>query len=159
MENRTTFPKNNDVEVITGAEIKCGINGTCIEILGYFLDPEDESLNQLFDEMARNREERMKEMVEKVNKGENLNLSLEDVEQYAEGALGRPHLGQALVDREIAENLNEAFNNYIGENADTEYYVETKKLPAKKVIDLVSQNGGATSLAHPGRDLPYEEVE
>ena len=43
------------VEVITGSEIKCEINGTSIEILGCFLDSKDESLNALFDEIKKQR--------------------------------------------------------------------------------------------------------
>ena len=147
------------VEVITGAEIKCEVDGVGIEILGYFLDPEDESMEELFDEMERNRRERMEEMVQNVNEGEGLDLTVEDVEEYAEGTLGRPHLGMALEDIGRASSVNEAFDEYIGEEAGTGYYVETEKLPAEKAIDLVHQNGGVCSLSHPGRDLPYEEAD
>lgn len=150
----------NGVEVITGAEIKCEVNGTSIEILGYFLDPEDPSLQDLFDQMGENREERMQEMVERVNEGENLDLDYEkDIKYHANGTVGRPHLGMALEKAGIADSVNEAFEKYIGEEANTDYYVETEKLGAEEVIAAIHDSGGVASLSHPGRDLPYTEAE
>lgn len=157
LENRTEHI--NGVEVITGSEIKCQIDGTGIEILGYFLDPSDPEICRLFETMEDNRTRRMESMLENVNQGEDLSLTLEDVEKYADGTLGRPHLGEALVDRDIARDMDEAFRKYIGEDASKDYYVETEKLTSKEVIDTVNANGGATSLAHPGRDLTEETAE
>lgn len=147
------------VEVITGAEIKCEIDGAGIEILGYFLEPPDSEIYGLFETMESNRINRMEEMIERINDGEGISLSFEDVNQYAEGPIGRPHLGQELIDKGIAEDMEDAFRGYIGEDAPTNYYVETKKIDAGEVIEAVRENGGATSLAHPGRDLSREEAD
>jgi predicted metal-dependent phosphoesterase TrpH len=147
------------VEVITGAEIKCEIDGEGIEILGYFLEPSDSELYDLFEKMSNNRVNRMEDMIERVNDGEEINLSFEDVNQYSEGTIGRPHLAQTLIDKSVAEDMDDAFSKYIGEDAPTNYYVETEKLDAGKVIDAVRENGGATSLAHPGRDLKSGEAD
>ena len=64
-----------------------------------------------------------------------------------------------LVQREIAKDMNDAFKNYIGEEAPTNYYIEAKKLGAEEVIDTIHQSGGAISLAHPGRDLKLSEAD
>lgn len=147
------------VKVVTGAEIKCEIDGTSIEILGYFLDPSDSGINGLFETMKVNRINRMEVMIERVNRGEEINLTFEEVNQHSEGPIGRPHLAQALVDKGIAEDIDDAFGRYIGEEASQNYYVETEKLDAVEVIETVRENGGVTSLAHPGRDLSCEEAE
>ncbi len=157
LEDRSMYI--DDVEVITGAEIKCQVNGVSIEILGYFLESGDPAVHELFETMEDNRESRMVEMISNINNGEDVDIDLEDVREYAEGTVGRPHLGKVLVDRGIATDVNEAFNKYIGERTPNDYYVETKKLDSKKVIETVRKNGGATSLAHPGRDLQKSEAD
>ena len=147
------------VEVITGAEIKCEIENTGIEILGYYLDPQDESINQLFEEMNENRETKIDEMIQRINEGENLDITLEEVQNSADGPLGRPHLARTIVNKDLAANENETFNKYLDEDLDKNYYVPTQKLGADKVIKKIHENGGVTSLAHPGRDLPYNKAE
>lgn len=152
--------KIDGVEVISGAEIKCEVDGVDIEILGYFVDPENQDLHSLFETLEQNRKERIKEMASRVGEGENIDPDSiwEDVQSYSEGTLGRPHLGEVLVQRDIAEDMNDAFRNYIGEESPTDYYVKTDKLEAEQVIEKIHQSGGAASLAHPGRDLEFSEA-
>jgi hypothetical protein len=157
---RERSEKRDGIEVITGAEIKCELEGTAIEILGYFIDPNDPVLDELFEDLRNKRTERLRQMTKRVGKGEDLDPDSiwSDIQTYSEGTVGRPHLGKALVERGIADDMNDAFSSYIGENAPTNYYIETDKLDAEKVIETVHQNGGATSLAHPGRDLELSEA-
>jgi len=43
------------VELITGVEIKAEARGTKVEILGYYIDPEDDELNELLETRASYR--------------------------------------------------------------------------------------------------------
>lgn len=156
-ENSQRVKEINGVELINAAEIKCEIDGTKIEILSYFLDTSDEELQALIDRIDELRKERMEEMVEKVDSMIDEELSLGDVEEQAEGALARPHLARALLEKNVVGSVSEAFEKYIGD--DCKGYVPTKKLEAKDVIEKVQENGGATSLAHPGRNLEVEEAD
>ena len=78
------------IEVVTGSEIKCEVEDTGIEILGYFLDPSDPKIYDIFDKLQENRVSRMNEMIGRISDGENIELEFEDVEKYAEGPVGRP---------------------------------------------------------------------
>ncbi|MFB6204072.1 MAG: PHP domain-containing protein [Candidatus Nanohaloarchaea archaeon] len=149
--------KRNGVELINGAEIKAEIDEMKIEILGYFLDPSDPGLKQLTEKIRDLRVERMQEMVERVNEVIEPELVMEDVREHTEGALGRPHLGMALRDKDVVDTVSEAFEEYIGDGQHG--YVATKKLPAEEVIQQIHENGGVASLAHPGRDLYEKEDE
>ena len=40
-------------------------------------------------------------------------IPLEDVEKFADGALGRPHLARAMIEHGIVETISEAFEQYI----------------------------------------------
>lgn len=156
LEQRSKITENG-VELITGAEIKCEVKNNRIEILGYFLDPEGEEIHQILDRLREFRVARMEEMIYQVNDHLDSEISYEDVEQYAEGPVGRPHLAQAMKEKGLVDKPGEAFNKYIG--SDDPCYVRTEKLDASHVISEVHANGGVASLAHPGRDLPEEEAD
>lgn len=147
---------DNGVEVITGAEIKCEVDDIGIEILGYFIDPHDEEIHRMLDRLDNFRRARMEEIVYRLDGDLNTDISYQDVEDNADGPIGRPHLADALVQKGVVETQNQAFEEFIGE--DSSYYVETEKLDAKEVITRIHANGGVTSLAHPGRDLDRENA-
>lgn len=144
------------VEVITGSEIKCEVEGSKIEILGYFINPEAEGAGEIFRRLEENRNSRMERMVRKLNEEIEEDVRLEDVRDQAEGSIGRPHLAKALVQKGVVGSVEEAFENLIG--SDHKAYVETPKISAEEVINLVHDTGGVASLAHPGRSLSEDEA-
>lgn len=146
------------VEVITGAEIKCeawyddAADAVGIEVLGYFLDPAGQQLQDLLDEVSAKRVDRIDTFVANLNDHHNeVDLSTDDVLAYADGNVGRPHLAQALMEQGLVDSMDAAFDQYIGD--DDPAYVPTEKVPARDVIQAIHDNGGYASLAHPGRDL------
>lgn len=147
----------NEIEVINASEIKADIEGVKIEILSYFLDTSDQNLIDLTEKIEQYRIDRMKGMVDRVNQAVEPEITFEDVREKASQTIARPHLARVLVDKEVVDTISQAFNEYIAEYKPC--YVETKKLTAKEVIEAVHQNGGVTSLAHPGRDLPEDKRE
>ncbi len=149
------YEAENGVEVITGTEIKCEIGGTKIEVLGYFVDPDNPALQDIFSELSEKRIDRMDEMVNKLNDELDQEIQLQDVLEYEEKTPGRPHLAQLLIDEGVAEDWQDAFNNFIGK--DSQAYVEVEKISSEKVIEAVHDAGGVASLAHPGRSLKKEE--
>ncbi|MBC5792710.1 MAG: PHP domain-containing protein [Nanohaloarchaea archaeon] len=148
--------KRSGVEVITGSEIKCEVDGEKIEILAYFIDPEEDSTNKIFKQLKKNRQNRMKEMVRKLDSEIREDIRYQDVVSRADGTVGRPHLAKTLEEKSVVKTSEEAFEKLIGSKH--EAYVETPKIPAEKVINLVHEAGGVTSLAHPGRSLEKEEA-
>jgi len=145
------------VEVISGAEIKAEIDDTRIEILSLFLNPEDDDLQALIDKNREYRLNRMEQMVSRLNDLFNAGIDFEAVKKRSNGNPGRPHLGEELVKNNVAEDQNEAFNEFIGR--DCEAYIPLSKVSARKVIETVHSNGGVTSLAHPGRDLTKNNAD
>ncbi len=74
-------------------------------------------------------------------------IPLEDVEKFADGALGRPHLARAMIEHGIVETISEAFEQYIGNGAPA---FRERPLPTiAEAVQMVHQSGGITSLAHP----------
>jgi predicted metal-dependent phosphoesterase TrpH len=155
--DRRSMVADNGVELITGAEINCEVDDTNVEILGYFLDPNNEELHRMFDRLEDFRQARMEEMLFRLNGDLNVEIDYSDVSKYADGPVGRPHLANALHEEGVVDSPGEAFNLYIGD--DCPYYVETEKLGAREVISRIHASGGVSSLAHPGRDLTKENAD
>ena len=76
-----------------------------------------------------------------------VSITVEDVlAESGGGAVGRPHVGRALIRRGAVRGLNEAFDRYIGRGKGG--YVP-KVLPTLgEVCELVHAGGGITSAAH-----------
>ena len=145
------------LEVINACEIKAEIGGIKIEILGYFLDTSDPQLQELIERIEENRNQRMKKMAEKVNSAVESDITMEDVKKVSSGSLARPNLARVLVNKKVVSSVSEAFQKYIRKGGPC--YVAQEKLKAGEVIQTVHENGGVTSLSHPGRNLPKERAE
>jgi hypothetical protein len=64
-----------------------------------------------------------------------------------DGAIGRPHVAQAMLEKGYIENFKEAFNRYIGREGPA--YVEREKMTPGEAVALVIRSGGIPVLAHP----------
>lgn len=141
--------KRGDVEVITGVEIRADLLDTKIEILGYFIDPENEELSYVLETARDFRETRNRELISNLNDATGLSLSYRKLKEEVGGELGRPHLADRLVSEGLADSIGHAFDEYLGSDGDV--YVSMERVHHREVIEAVHSAGGITSLAHPGR--------
>ena len=160
LSERFYVDEETGVTVITGAEIKCEVQDTGIEVLSYFLDPESERIQNLLETNSELRDQRIRNIIGNLNEEIHYNLTEEEVFEYVEGNPGRPHIAKALAEAEDVEDVgveDDAFDKYIGE--DCPAYIPTPKQDAEKVINTVLEEGGVPVLAHPGRDLEKTGAE
>jgi len=160
LSERFYVDEETGVTVITGAEIKCEVQDTGIEVLSYFLDPESERIQNLLETNSELRDQRIRNIIGNLNEEIDYNLTEEEVFEYVEGNPGRPHIAKALAEAEDVEDVgveDDAFDKYIGE--DCPAYIPTPKQDAEKVINTVLEEGGVPVLAHPGRDLEKTGAE
>ena len=133
--------------VIPAIELSTDIPGAEIHILGYYVDYEDQALQKVLREFRQGREERGQRMVEKLN-ALGLNISWDRVREISDGgAIGRPHIAQALVEAGHVEFPKEAFDRYLGRNGPA--YVGRNKLTPLDAINLLIGNGALPVMAHP----------
>jgi len=144
-----------DLLLIPGIEMSTDVPGNEVHVLGYFIDWQDADFQR---ELARLRDSRLhrgRRMVEKLAQL-GVHISWERVLQIAgDGAVGRPHIAQAMVEAGYVRDVNEAFQRYLGRNGPA--YVEREKLSPVEVVQLLQKVGGLAVLAHP-REL-MEELE
>jgi 3',5'-nucleoside bisphosphate phosphatase len=136
------------IEVIPGIELSAMLNGAEIHILGYFINPEHEALQEFLYRVREERRKRAVRMVEKLN-GLNLPLPLEAVlDQAGEGSIGRPHIANAMVEQGLAASYQEAFYRYLGTGRPA--YEEKFPVSPADTIQVIRATGGLSFIAHPG---------
>lgn len=156
-DHDTTLGVNRAVErsklykkffIIPGIELSCTYEEEEVHILGYFIDNDSYDIMELTRKMEKERLGRAKKIILKLNEL-GIHISLYDVKQMATGNIvGRPHIARALIKNGWVENMNEAFNKYLGK--DKLAYIERYKLSLEKGINIIHNNGGIAVIAHPG---------
>ena len=65
-----------------------------------------------------------------------------------DGAVGRPHIGEALVRRGYVGSISEAFERFLSRGAPA--WVDRRRLSLGAALRLLRASGGLPVLAHPG---------
>jgi hypothetical protein len=144
------------IEFIVGAELTAEHKDTEVHILGYFLDPENQTLLTEIARFQTVRQQRIHEMVARLNEV-NVPLKVESVFALANcKSPGRPHVARALVKERLIGNLDEAFEKYLKKGRPA--WVPKTKVSALESIGLIHQAGGLAVMAHPGLNRTDEII-
>jgi predicted metal-dependent phosphoesterase TrpH len=135
------------LHVIPGVELSTDIPKGEIHILGYFIDYTDREFLSSLQTMRNSRVVRARKMVENLAKL-GIRLDWQRVQEIAgNGAFGRPHIAQAMLEKGYITSLQDAFSNYIGHGGPA--YVERDKLTPVEAVKLILKADGLPVLAHP----------
>jgi predicted metal-dependent phosphoesterase TrpH len=151
-----------NIEFVSGIELSCVNNGKDLHVLGYGVDVDDAAFQKALSRFRDRREDRGVKIIEKLR---DISVYIDADEVFAkagEGALGRPHIAEALVKAGYAKDFSEAFNKYIGE--DCPAYVEKYKMGPADAVDYIHASGGLALVAHAGyyledRDAFYQLLD
>ncbi|PKQ17310.1 MAG: hypothetical protein CVT67_00420 [Actinobacteria bacterium HGW-Actinobacteria-7] len=123
-------------------------SGRDVHILGYFIDPEDESLLLALESLRHARFRRAETMVSVLGAA-GYPVPFEEVLAIsAGGAVGRSHVARALVSAGHAETVTEAFERFIGRGRP--FYVTKDVTSPAEAIARIRDAGGIAVVAHPG---------
>ena len=146
MEAAAKYP---GLTIIPGIELSTDIPGNEIHVLGYFINYIDSGFQSTLSEFRQGRLDRASRMVSNLQK---LGISI-DWERVLElsdgGAVGRPHIAQAMVEKGYIKYPREAFEKYIGRNGPA--YAERPKLTPGDAVKMILEVDGLPVLAHPAR--------
>ena len=146
-----------DLEIIVGVELSTDVQDSEIHLLGYFVDHEDDELQGTLSAFRDGREGRARKMVERLDEM-GLPVSWERVEELSGGgAIGRPHIAQAMVEAGYIEYPKDAFDRYLGRNGPA--YVERARLTPAEAVRMVVSNGAVPVMAHPTFSVPRMDDE
>lgn len=147
IEETTFYGKQYGIEVIPGVELSSDVAGSEVHILGYFIDTENKELIRYLKFFRDERLNRAERIIKRLN---NLGISikLNDILKYSkEGAIGRPHIANALADKGYVKNYQEAFNKYLGNNAVA--YEKKVHVSPSSTVKIINDAGGLSFIAHP----------
>lgn len=137
-----------NVEVMTGVELSCEYNGKDLHVLGYGVDFTNAPLQTLLRDFRGARERRGERIVEKLaEQGVHIEMS-HVLAKAGNGALGRPHIAEALIEAGYVANHAEAFARFIGEGCAA--YVDKFKMQPAQAVASVHAARGLAFVAHPG---------
>ena len=140
--------KRSGIRVVPGVELSVSEARIDVHLLAYGFDPLDRGLVAAIGRYRDSRRERARKMLARL-KGLGIKIALEEVEEIAHGgALGRPHVAEALMQGGHIETFQEAFQRYLGHHAPA--YVPKQTVALEEAVSVVREAGGVTVLAHPG---------
>ena len=144
------------VRIVPATELNTESEWGDAHVLAYFVDPADAPLEERLRWLRENRGRRVERMVEKL-RDLGYAITLERVLEIAQGgALGRPHLAQALFEKGYVPSYDDAFHTVIAK--DSPAYVSRVGLTPFEAVALARTHGGVPSLAHPGTVERLEEL-
>lgn len=147
------------IEVISGVEAKADFQGTKIEILGYYVNPESRQLQSLLSKIRDFRHKRNRKIVRNIETELGLRLDYQEMKQQTEGLVARPHFAEKLVENGFSNSISGAFESHLGKGKPC--FEPMERIDFVKVLDTIDGADGLTSLAHPGRirtDKPEEII-
>ena len=143
--------KDSDIIAFPGIEITVNYRDFNLHLLSYFKSL-DSILPDLWDrveKMKEAREERMEQLIDKVNdvipecfRG---TVTFDNVKKASEGVLARPHLAREMVRLGIVKSTNLAFDKYL-----VKYNIEKENLKIEEALSMVRGSNGVPVIAHPG---------
>ncbi|MFN3505081.1 MAG: PHP domain-containing protein [Caldimicrobium sp.] len=132
---------------LCGVEISVKFDGPGhFHLLGYFLTPKLDFLQETLKELHIAREKRNLQMIEKL-KNLGIEITLEEVGSIAQGEIGRPHFARLLVEKGVVKSFEEAFEKYLRKGAPA--YVPKAILDPQVALEKILHSGGIPVLAHP----------
>jgi len=138
------------IEVIPGIEISTLENGQDVHVLGYFINHKDKDFLHNLEELQRVRDSRNEMMIAKLNEL-GIEITLAEVTKKLRRDstnIGRPHIGEVLLEKGVVKTMEEAFDKYLGKNGKA--YINPVRISPEEGIDLIKKAGGVPVLAHPG---------
>ena len=153
------YAQKNGIHYISGVELNVTFSHpnfrdgkpVSLDLLGYQFDVNNTALTRKLSEIAKHREKRAAEILEKLNaefEKEDLTKltagDLAEIQGSADGVLGRPHIADYLVKKNLVQNRQEAFDKYL-----VKCNVPKYPLYLEEASSLLRNAGGIVILAHP----------
>ncbi len=138
-----------DMTLIRGVEISSVWHDQGIHIVGLFIDPEDQVLQEGLARVMAFRDWRAEE-VGRLLAGQGIADAAEGARNMAGSPMvGRTHFARWLVRQGHCSDPADAFARYLGRGCPA--YVPSDWIPMPEAVAWIRHAGGVAVLAHPGR--------
>jgi predicted metal-dependent phosphoesterase TrpH len=158
-EKAMALARKNGIRYVYGVELNVTFShpryneakSISLDLLGYHFDVRNKELKEKLQKIAKYREERAAKILDNINaefEKEGIEKltgkDLREIQGSVDGVLGRPHIADYLVLKEIVRTKQEAFDKYL-----VKCDVPKYPLLIDEASRLVRNAGGIVVLAHP----------
>jgi predicted metal-dependent phosphoesterase TrpH len=128
-----------------------------LHLLGYFIDHQDEELNDILDRVAQAR---IEQKIRQIKVLQDDGISVEEVFSLVRGVPGRPHIAEVVMRRNPGRfaSKEELFAEYLTVGGKA-YTKRSFSLTLAEAIQMVVKAGGVPVLAHPGAYDKVKDIE
>lgn len=134
--------------LVPGLELSCASGGVSLHLLAYLFDPAEPVLAATRRRLRDSRTSRAQRMVASLEQA-GTGVTWQQVRAYAGGAVGRPHVAQALVARGLVPTVADAFvPAWIGTGG--RHWAGKAEVDVLDGVRQVVAAGGVAVFAHPG---------
>jgi predicted metal-dependent phosphoesterase TrpH len=151
------------IEVVPAVElsIKNELEKDYVELhlLGYFIDHQDEELNDILDRIVQARIEQKIRQI-KVLQDDGIDVNVDEVFSLVRGVPGRLHIAEVVMRRNPGRfaSKEELFAEYLTMGGKA-YVKRSFSLTLAEAIQVVVKAGGVPVLAHPGAYDKVRDIE
>lgn len=150
LEEAIDYGNDHDVQVIPGVEISADMEDQEVHILGYFMDFRNKKFLDFLSTSRKLRLMRNEKIVEKLNTmGSTISFDSIVIKAGENTSIGRPHIAMELNEEGFVNSYYEAFIKYIGDGKPA--FVKKPNPKSQEVINIISESGGLSFIAHPGK--------
>ena len=154
-EAMATAAEIGNLEIIPGVELGADADGREVHILGYFVSHEDPELQRKLHEHRDGRVHRARAMLDKLAEI-GVRISWDRIQELSGGgAIGRPHVAQAIVEAGYVQYPKDAFDRYLGRGQPA--YIGRSKLTPEAAVRILIDSGAVPVMAHPTFTLSESE--
>lgn len=134
------------IEVIPGCELSVVDGSRELHILGLWVRPGPGELETVLASLRESRDDRNRLIVEKLT-AIGIPIDYEEVQDLAQGSVGRPHIARILVERGVVRDYEAAFRQYLGRHGRA--FAPKRELSLPTAVDVLKAQGATVALAHP----------
>lgn len=132
------------VRYVPGVEFSCRDPAGKCHILGYGCDHQHPAFREALEEGRRLRLEKLRLRVQRLEEDFGVVLTNAEAEWLArQNSPGKPHLGRILLERGMAETIDEAIRRYL------KNVPARDRIDAKTAVEAILASGGVPVWAHP----------
>ncbi len=144
-----SLAKELGVRLLSGVELSSELKNITVHVLGYGFDLQSESLLSFLREMQQRRNDRNREILEKLRGRKIMVFEEEVLSLFPEEkkSIGRPHIAALMIKKGYVNSLKDAFELYLKEGGSC--YVPGFKFTPGDAIHQIHQAKGKAVLAHP----------
>ncbi|MFI0434957.1 MAG: PHP domain-containing protein [Parachlamydiaceae bacterium] len=160
--------RERDVRLISGLEFSAIHRQTSVHILAYSFPLECSTIAAFCQRHHKRRNMRYQKMLDRLmTKG--MPLEPEDLSFLpSSDSLGRPHIALAMMKKGYVKNIQQAFQEYLGEGKSC--FVPAETFSVEETLCLIHQAKGLAVIAHPHLieqvgiikdllDMPFDGIE